>query len=984
MADNRVQSDPNEYDENLNQGNGNLDNQYGDDPVITNEDNADAEEYHQFDPNTVLTDNHTIDEDEESINDDNENDDGVDFANKSSKPSSAELVEYQPSRDDEDLEEDDNIDDDDLDDQSEMIVLDPDHPLMKRFQAALRKQLTKQYEKVNLELREMQETVKKKKLQREELGVSLYNLQQELAKQQTSLEKEHDDFNQLYKNRQASETDLNETRQQYKQLVDKLDQLIQKRDQLQSEMEKTAAQLTYMENAKRDIKSDIAVMRRAAEKANEEISKAEEEKQQQDLFINRITEVIQKQEEKIRLYEAQCKAQTEETKAARTLVSDATTEIESINFEKKQLMQQWNSSLIGLRRRDEALAGLRKAIDLQQQQLLAYDTEIAVTKKSIEKEQKQNEGLTLINNKNEAELILVKKQITTSQQKLDSVKIDYSKMNRTLREIEQHLNKVTADVVLKNNDLIALRKNIERVYDDKVKLQSAIEKELYSRQTIDKASKYSKKVTSKIRQTLMSKENEVAAIENEISHTVLSTAQCKNRLEKSNQQLDQYNQEIREKNKLIGKYESSVNGSNATIEKKQTQIDQLNKKIEKILSSREGGGEELGPLEIQIKTLLKQIESLHQENEQLKQFWLRGQNELVKHTKEREEQGDGVESLKKQFTVLNQKKLRIENQIQSEEKEIAEVSHSTRNLRNEMIKLNMLISKKNNQREDMEQSNILMESEFIKALKEAEIASMEMDNNLQMLNEEKERLLSSLVEAERQIMLWEKKTQLAKEMRAAVDSETGQGEIKAMKMEIHRMEVRYGQLCRQQEKMIQDMEKSVFKRECIVTRSDAQAKTGRNENTKRAFQKNLVEIKKKIKKTTEDVANGDGELKRYREMQVQLSQDLESKKESCHTLQRSIDAVEADVDQMAEMKQKNFSEILEGQQRVKYYQELKDGKYRMLCKTHEGIDNEWQRQHEKTQSLNTLIDRLNQEYPYAQSSLRKVTQMISNKMTTLY
>lgn len=40
-----------------------------------------------------------------------------------------------------------------------------------------------------------------------------------------------------------------------------------------------------------------------------------------------------------------------------------------------------------------------------------------------------------------------------------------------------------------------------------------------------------------------------------------------------------------------------------------------------------------------------------------------------------------------------------------------------------------------------------------------------------------------------QIMLWEKKIQLAKEMRASVDSETGQTEIRAMKAEIHRMKV---------------------------------------------------------------------------------------------------------------------------------------------------------------------------------------------------
>ena len=39
------------------------------------------------------------------------------------------------------------------------------------------------------------------------------------------------------------------------------------------------------------------------------------------------------------------------------------------------------------------------------------------------------------------------------------------------------------------------------------------------------------------------------------------------------------------------------------------------------------------------------------------------------------------------------------------------------------------------------------------------------------------------------IMNWDKRIQLAKEMKAAVDSETGQGEIKEMNFEIHRMKV---------------------------------------------------------------------------------------------------------------------------------------------------------------------------------------------------
>ena len=103
-------------------------------------------------------------------------------------------------------------------------------------------------------------------------------------------------------------------------------------------------------------------------------------------------------------------------------------------------------------------------------------------------------------------------------------------------------------------------------------------------------------------------------------------------------------------------------------------------------------------------------------------------------------------------------------------------------------------------------------------------------------------------------MLWEKKTQLAREAKATVDSEVGQGEIRAMTSEIHRMEVRYTQLMKLQEKLIQDMEKAVSRRDTIVTRGGAQAKMnkgskGKKVETKGTFQKKLAEMKKKIKQT---------------------------------------------------------------------------------------------------------------------------------------
>ena len=51
--------------------------------------------------------------------------------------------------------------------------------------------------------------------------------------------------------------------------------------ELQAEVENLALRLFYMESAKEDVRSDIAVMKRAAEKAETEVAKTEMEKQKQ-------------------------------------------------------------------------------------------------------------------------------------------------------------------------------------------------------------------------------------------------------------------------------------------------------------------------------------------------------------------------------------------------------------------------------------------------------------------------------------------------------------------------------------------------------------------------------------------------------------------------------------------------------------------------------------------------------------------------------
>ncbi|GAB1606241.1 hypothetical protein Ahia01_000906600, partial [Argonauta hians] len=77
-------------------------------------------------------------------------------------------------------------------DEPTFLILDPDHPKMVRFQTALKNYLNKMIEKTKLELLQVTKPLNILKQDKEDLGVRLYGLQQDLANQQVRLEAEQD------------------------------------------------------------------------------------------------------------------------------------------------------------------------------------------------------------------------------------------------------------------------------------------------------------------------------------------------------------------------------------------------------------------------------------------------------------------------------------------------------------------------------------------------------------------------------------------------------------------------------------------------------------------------------------------------------------------------------------------------------------------------------------------------------------------------
>lgn len=147
-----------------------------------------------------------------------------------------------------------------------------------------------------------------------------------------------------------------------------------------------------------------------------------------------------------------------------------------------------------------------------------------------------------------------------------------------------------------------------------------------------------------------------------------------------------------------------------------------------------------------------------------------------------------------QKAILEQKKLRLNNQVLGHEKEIRQLEVAKKNLDFEMIKLNDLFYKNTDMQEKLKNDNFNIENEFKQKLKELENESIRLENHISSLKEQKADILAEIVEAERQMLMWERKIQLEKAMQDELDPTIGQTEIVAMKKEIHRMELRYEQL----------------------------------------------------------------------------------------------------------------------------------------------------------------------------------------------
>ena len=803
------------------------------------------------------------------------------------------------------------------------------HPLMLRAQNALTAQLKETQQRLQLQLVKKESDLKQAASERETLGVQLYTLQQQLARVQINLESAHNDHKSIVDIRQQEEELLHNLTLNNAEETALIDE--HKKQQKTYEIELSALRETIqqIEIYNDNVKLEIAATRRATYKAEQSMQQLESKKEDQDIYVDNLSKQVKQLQDHFDLTSEQIVVQRKESDDAKAVLQDTVLELDLIASEKKQLMSRWTSTLGGLSRRDDALAQATMTVRNAESAVHDYDLQIEATKRETQLEQGRHESLVSVRDRLENELQWVEENLSKIRVEKDQLQERYSLLAKSLGQTDTEAKKL--DIAAKSLDADAdlLAQNLVLVTQERQHMEDEVQINHAARSNVNKATENLIKNQGKLLKRYHDRENEGNEVDNSMARMKVDRLNISSLNDQLQEQHAIVLKELEKKSAMISKYQLEIRQRNDEVEKKMYRVDRLNKKFDKMVDSA-GGEENLGPLENIISNLDKESEAIIMECKELEWDWLKKQTDLVAVASDADLSREDNNELQARVTILSQQQLRLRKDLQTLGTEIKHANHKNADLQKDMSKLNARISVNQDQEGTLQIANSVIEMECVDDLKQAERECIALQATINETKTFKLTLLDEIVDTERQALLWEKKIQIDKETREALDPTIGQQETLSMEKEVHRMELRLEALRKEQERLSTEMEKAVLKRAIIADRyvklpssSSSGPSGGESRDLSLASAKRKIgNLKKEARGLAEDSSRISSTIEEKKKILSDITCDLE--KITIISAQSEGDSgqLQVEINELLYQKQLNQERILYKQNYVKRLKDL--------------------------------------------------------------
>ena len=790
------------------------------------------------------------------------------------------------------------------------------NPMMDRVRLTLREQLLQTRDRVRQELKLQEDELKKAKREREDAGIELYGVQQQLARLQSNLKAVDNRYDQVSKKRIENQAKAAAAKKQYAERLKEAEKLGKEESKSQEELDAMLGKVRQAKKYNEAMKSEVAVTRTVANKTEEDLKAKAKDKLMQDNYIDSLNTQVARLEDEIALTEAQLKAQKEQSVESETMIRETSNALEKLASEQRRLVQQWNSSVVALGRRDQALSAATDALKKVQDSIKDLESENARFRRDIEALEHGNENLRITGDRLDNEIVFTDSKIAKVQSNLGTLSEKFEMLQELLQNTIQEEHEIDADIKKIQSEMVSASHKCELLIRERQAIEDKITTSMHERASMSKAAQNLAKQERSMLTKIHDKEIESASVMNEIARLDLDRLNTQAHNAQLQAKLDEELEVLKATEARIDVLEGAFKRCNDEIEIKTKRVAKLNREYNKMVDSYEGE-EPTGPLEATIKSLANETEQEGSQIRALQKEWLMRQTELIKIISKTNEIQEEDSKSTARLSILKQKALRLVQNIHTNETALKSIEFNTRSLHTDITRLNHLIEQNSRHRIDLANKIAVNAMEFERELAELEEQSVRLEVQITDVKIKRDTLIDEMSEVESQIKEWEKKIQIEKDTQTELHTSKDAIDTKGMKKEIQKMKHRLESLVRVQEQLLRDMELAIHKREDIAIKYKNTKYSGSTHNqnlTKGELAKKVETAKAKLKRLDDSMKEATSTMASTQDdldaVKLLLG-DVESRYESASKMLGSL---------QSEVKTKNFERA-----RLQSMIELQDG-----------------------------------------------------------
>ncbi|XP_319887.4 coiled-coil domain-containing protein 40 [Anopheles gambiae] len=855
-------------------------------------------------------------------------------------------------------------------------VLETDHPLLERFQSALKSHLLKVKNQLEEEVADLNHRLVQNEKESEEVGAELYDLQEEIDNQKELLEIYGKEILELAAQRQQEERLAAQYRKEFEEQQLSLKEFRKMHKEHLMELENLTVLESEFAKWAQEIKDEIAVAKRVASKDAKDALAAAEEKRQVDLLLLNLSNEVKRKEHELEEIEEQIREQDGQRETISRSLADANTDLEALQHEHKCLAQAWGEVIVAIQQRDRVLVKTKEELEAIYEEHKVIKSKTEITKKAAAKEMEQNEKLAGFKNRIQGDINSLEKQVRKEQEDEDKLKRDLDHYALILEQTEADILKAQQEGLQLENHLKSLRQTLEKQNRKKFELEEQILELLQDQLTTDKAGEAQGKLLRDTQEKRRELEISMSDTENQLSVVLLELEKWRSLVENSKDILRKAKLEHDELDADANKYNEEIKLEKERIAAKLRKMDALNRELEQLISK--AGGQEMNPDELKLLDVQQDIVEIEAQLKEANASWVKLQSNVAALSEKRSLQLNEINYSRKKLLLAEQKAIKIEALLAEVMNENREIVRSLSALNTRLDAASLELFKTRKVHEKGEQECEVAHHQATERLRDAEMAVLNLEQELKDLGKEIEDCKQEVLEKHREALSWETKCKMSSEAKKFKDEETTQNsEIGIMKAEIHRMQVRYGQLKRMQEKLVHDLENTVHHRENIFESVNAREKVfGGKFKTRSTMQHKINELKNKLKVVFSEISQAEKSLLEIDTAQKLLQAEIENKKHQIEEEKLQTNLIRAETEQASLLKQENLDYIVRHQYRARRYRALANAQQLPKFRNEILIQADLQRQREVNENIAAVVETLQQDFPVQKYNLNKILQLL--------